>query len=496
MTGRLERLHAGMLVPYGGDRFATVDPALAAAFAPGDMLLVAQESGTLLHVPVPVRDAVADAVAGAGAAFHALADVADGAIDGFLADFADRLDDPAVRTALMEANADDVARAERLGRATGRLRLTPAALNSMAAGLRGWAAAPSLRDAVVERHDHAGWSVDIRRAPLGIVGFVFEGRPNVLADAVGVLKSGNAAVLKIGSDALGTARTMMEQALRPALAAHRLPPGAVTLIDREERAAAWALFADRRLSLAVARGSGPAVAQLGGIARQSGIAASLHGTGGAWMVAEASADPGRFAAVVARSIDRKVCNTLNVCCIDRARAPDLVPLLVEALQAAGPSARLHVAVGSEPWVDPALFDQPVLVPREGELCEERFATPLPIDDLSREWEWDVDPELALVIIDGLEEGIALINRYSPHFVASLLSEDPAAQARFYAGVDAPFVGDGFTRWVDGQYALGQPELGLSNWELGRPLARGAILSGAGVFTHRYAMRQSDAAVRR
>ncbi len=81
--------------------------------------------------------------------------------------------------------------------------------------------------------------------------------------------------------------------------------------------------------------------------------------------------------------------------------------------------------------------------------------------------------------------MALHNTYSPHFIASLISDDPEEQERFYADVDAPFVGDGFTRWVDGQYALDTPELGLSNWQFGRLLGRGGVLSGDSIHTVRY-----------
>ena len=70
------------------------------------------------------------------------------------------------------------------------------------------------------------------------------------------------------------------------------------------------------------------------------------------------------------------------------------------------------------------------------------------------------------------EAVELCNRLSPHFVASLISESADAHDRFFATIDAPFVGDGFTRWVDGQYALDTPELGLSNWEHGRMFGRG------------------------
>ena len=81
-------------------------------------------------------------------------------------------------------------------------------------------------------------------------------------------------------------------------------------------------------------------------------------------------------------------------------------------------------------------------------------------------------------------------------MATLLSEDPAEHRRFYDGIDAPFVGTGFTRWVDGQYALSRPELGLSNWEGGRLFGRSAVLSGDAVFTVRTHLEQLVADVHR
>jgi glutamate-5-semialdehyde dehydrogenase len=149
----------------------------------------------------------------------------------------------------------------------------------------------------------------------------------VFADATGVLRTGNTAVLRIGSDALGTAEAIMRHALAPALAKAGLPAGSVSLVASQARAAGWALFNDHRLSLAIARGSGEAVAQLGAVARQAGVPVSLHGTGGAWMMAATTADADRFRDSVLYSLDRKVCNTLNVCCIVVDRAADLVPLM-------------------------------------------------------------------------------------------------------------------------------------------------------------------------
>jgi glutamate-5-semialdehyde dehydrogenase len=260
------------------------------------------------------------------------------------------------------------------------------------------------------------------------------------------------------------------------------------------------MFADRRLSLAVARGSGRAVSQLGSIAQQAGTAVSLHGTGGAWLIADKNADAQRFAAVVRNSLDRKVCNTLNVCLIQRDRAAELVPLFLDALQQAGTArgqgCKLHIVEGSESWLPTEWQTGSVEVYRAEGYQTEALAEPLPEDQLGREWEWEETPEVSLNIVDDLDSAIALFNRYSPQFTVSLISEDGAAHERFYNAVNAPFVGNGITRWVDGQYALNKPELGLSNWESGRLFARSAILSGDGVFTVRSRMTQTDLSVKR
>ena len=189
---------------------------------------------------------------------------------------------------LCEANAADVAAAKRKGRSTTRLVASEKLRRGMIDGLRGWATAPSRRgevrrrcaraslplrtahvtvvgadgrarlevslvrapfaqpsprgaaagagggvrrwgavglvQKVLERVEHEGWALELLGAELGVVGFVFEGRPNVLADATGVLRGGNTVVFRIGSDALGTARAIMRLALAPALAeARRLP---------------------------------------------------------------------------------------------------------------------------------------------------------------------------------------------------------------------------------------------------------------------------------
>jgi glutamate-5-semialdehyde dehydrogenase len=494
MIARLDGLAPGMPVVFGGDRAAFVSDALAAAFRPGDRLVVVQDTGDLLHIPADVQALADDAVGRAATAFQAMGAVTDQAITHFFEAFAEALADDAVWRAIAQASAEDVVKARARGRSTTRLAVSEAMRRDMISGLSAWRDAPSGRGRILERVEHPGWSVEQVMAPLGVVGFVFEGRPNVFADATGVLRTGNTVVFRIGSDALGAARAIVEHALDPALAASGLPAGAAALIASPEHAAGWAMFSDRRLALAVARGSGPAVAQLGAIARQAGTPVSLHGTGGAWMVADTSADPARFEAAVYHSLDRKVCNTLNVCCIVRERANELVPVFLDALEAAGrrrAGCKLHVVSGGETAIPEAWRQARVKVRRAQGDVEEPLVELMAAADLGHEWEWEETPELSLVLVDDVAEAVALFNRYSPRFAASLIAQDPQAHESFYAAIDAPFTADGFTRWVDGQYALNRPELGLSNWEHGRLFARGGVLAGDGVFTVRARVRQTD-----
>ena len=498
-TRLLERLTAGQPIVYGGDRVAIVDDQLAASFRAGDRLVVVQETGDLLHVPAAEHAAARVAVDAASAAFAALGRCADEQITTLFEHFAARLEDDDLAARILAANADDVARAEAAGRSTTRLVLTAAMREDMVRGLRTWARSDLRRDAPIGRVDHAGWSVEARRAPLGVVGFVFEGRPNVFADATGVLRTGNTVVMRISSDALGTATAIVTDALDPALAAAGLPAGTVSLVRSPARSAGWALFDDPRLSLAVARGSGAAVRQLGAVARQAGTPVSLHGTGGAWLVAGRGADAARFRAAVVNSLDRKVCNTLNVCCIPAGRA-DLVDVFLAAIDDAagrrGERARLHVEASSRAAVPAVRFAEEIKVRRADGEHAEPAASIIPAEELGHEWEWEHSPEVSLAVTAGVEAAVALCNRHSPRFVASIVSEDADERERFYAAVDAPFVGDGFTRWVDGQYALDTPELGLSNWQGGRLLARGGVLAGDSVHTVRHRAHIADPGLRR
>lgn len=494
MIEPLRRLEPGMPIVFGGDRLVRVPEDLAASFEEGDRLVVVQDTGDLLHVPSGEWERSSEAVGAATGAFSMMASVGDEQIRDFFGRFAGRLAEDAVFSPIAEANDADVADAAARGRSTTRLALDERMRADMIEGLRLWAGLDTGRDRVIERVEHPGWTVEQVQAGLGVVGFVFEGRPNVFADATGVLASGNTVVFRIGSDALGTARAIMRGALEPALDGAGLPRGAVSLVDSPSRAAGWAMFSDPRLALAVARGSGAAVSQLGAVARQAGTPVSLHGTGGAWLVASESAKADHFESAVYHSLDRKVCNTLNTVCIVESRADELVPRLLGALEAAGQrrqaDSKLHFTEAARPLIPGDWLADGEIVRAGGPVVEPR-AEPISEEDLGLEWEWEMSPEVTLAIVPDVATAVELFNMQSPRFVASLISSREDEHQSFYDSVDAPFVGNGFTRWVDGQYALNRPELGLSTWQFGRLLGRGGVLSGDSVFTVRTRARQDD-----
>jgi glutamate-5-semialdehyde dehydrogenase len=432
------------------------------ALRPGDRVIPVGKTGELVVISAEAYAEAEQAVREAEAALVALASCSAAQVSQFFRGFAQRLASDDTWQRIEAANRADVQSAEARGRSTTRLRASEKMRQDMIQGLHGWAETPSRVGEVIEQRQGPDFRIERRRAALGVVAFVFEGRPNVFADGAGVVRSGNSAVMRIGGDALETALAIEQHALGPALREAGLPEAAVRLVRSREHGAGQALFTLPAVRLAVARGSGATVALLGAIAEQAGIPASLHGTGGAWMYVEAGAAPEALESAIVNSLDRKVCNTLNVLVLQRSAAAQLGPVCERALRKVG--AKVHVAEGSEGVVS-------------GEAG-------YPVRALGTEWEWESTPELSFVLADSLAEAAALINRYSPRFVASILSSREEAFAAFYAAVDAPYVGNSFTRWVDGQWAWLRPELGLTNWERGRLLARSGFLSGDDIFTVR------------
>ncbi len=498
MSESLSKLEPGQPILFGGNRIVRVSDALASTFVDGDQLLVA--NGELLHIPAVEAATAAAAVDRAVLAFAEMGKVTDDAVTLFFDTFASLLADDGAFAPIQAANRDDIEKARGRGRSTTRLELSDTMRADMIAGLNAWRDAASTRDSVIETVQHDGWSLEQRVAGLGPIGFVFEGRPNVFADACGVLRSGNTVVFRIGSDALGTAKAIVQYALDPALKAAGLPDGAASLVTSSAHAAGWAMFNDSRLALAVARGSGRAVAQLGTVARQAGVPVSLHGTGGGWIIASAAADADRLEAVVAASLDRKVCNTLNTMCVTADAAERLIPRILAGVGAAaaarGVNPKYHIAQSAVRFVPEGWFEALVPIRRAEGDVDEPIAVPIADNELGVEWEWEESPEITLVVVESIYDAVEAFNAQAPRFVASLVSENTSEQGVFWSTIDAPFVGDGFTRWVDGQYALNRPELGLSNWENGRLFARGGVLSGDSVFTVRSRVRQTDPTVHR
>ena len=463
-----------------GRTFVQVSHELAATIQPGDQLLAVATTSQLCRIPANVAVLVSDAVEVAQRSFAELSQVSDEQITSFFETAAQLLSDDEVFSRILAANASDVSDAIKRGRSTTRLELSDSMRRDMIDSLRMWRDMEPSRDKQLSEVVHDGWLVEERTAPLGVLGFVFEGRPNVFADATGVMRSGNTVVFRIGSDALGTAKQLMALVVAPALQKSGLPIGAVVLIDSPEHAAGWALFSDARLSLAVARGSGEAVAQLGAIAQQSGVPVSLHGTGGAWMIV-GDADESRLKLVIENSLDRKVCNTLNVICVMRQNALEQIPIVVRAaLDAAKKRNTLPVVHG---------VDDAEVILRNAFAEIDTCVASADKASLGKEYEWENAPEFAVVLVDDIEEATQLFNTYSPQFIVSVVSRSTDDVKKVWEMCNAPFVGDGFTRWVDGQFALLRPELGLSNWQQGRLFARPGVLSGDSAYSVRLRVQQ-------
>jgi len=239
---------------------------------------------------------------------------------------------------------------------------------------------------------------------------------------------------------------------------------------------------------------------LGNIAQQAGVAVSLHGTGGAWMVTCSTTNPTDLTHAIIGSLDRKVCNTLNTLCVLKSELATQLPAILTGLQTAAQNLntnyRLHIEQHSATLLPELDYTKTITVQRPtGPQTEPQIST-LDKSKLGHEFMWEQSPEIALVVVDSVEEAIELCNQYSPQFVASLITKDQSKLTTFFNSINAPFIGNGMTRWVDGQYALHAPELGLSNWENGRFLARSAILSGDGVYTTRIQMDQSISLLKR
>jgi glutamate-5-semialdehyde dehydrogenase len=363
----------------------------------------------------------------ARAAAAALPQLTDARVESALADAASRI--VARADAVLAANRDDVAAAEtRLDEgALDRLRLDDDRLAAIGEQLHTLSELPPLEREISSWTLDNGLDVSERRIPIGVVGANFEARPNVAVDVAGqLLKSRNAALLRTGGAALRTVTAIVDEVLRPALAAAGLPPGAVGLVRSADRAGARALvMLPRFVPLVILRGSGETTAALARLAAEHGVRTLAHAEGGGVLYVHGAADPEKARALIEASLDRLgVCNRLNLLLVDRSFPLDG---LLEAVARAGVQQR-------EP-------------PRLGH-------------------EWANDPDhvasVTVHVVDAFEEALAAANEETSGLAAAIVTEDEDAAARFldgYRGTAAFWQAP--TRFTDGFALTGAPETGIN-----------------------------------
>src|SRR5881296_4254342 len=262
--------------------------------------------------------------------------------------------------ALLEANRADVERARSRGAARAfldRLTLTETRLEEMAQGLREIAALPDPVGTVVEAWRRpSGIEISRVRVPLGVVGFIYESRPNVTADAAGLcVKSGNAVVLRGGSEAIES-NTMIAAVLAKAVEKVGAPADAVQHVDTTDRAAVAALLElDRLVDLVIPRGGEEFVRW---VSERSRVPVLKHDKGLVHVFVDASADSAMAMGIVvnAKAQRPSVCNALETLLVHRDIAPGLLPGLAARLREVGVAVRgcpgtLALVPGTTPATD-------------------------------------------------------------------------------------------------------------------------------------------------
>ncbi len=337
---------------------------------------------------------------------------------------------------LLEANTRDVAAAEANGMAQGlldRLRLSPGRLADMAAQLEVLADVPEPPVQREVRTLATGERVFERRVPVGVIGAVFEARPNVTVDVASqVLKARSAAVLRTGSAALGSARALVELVIAPALAGHGIPVDAVALVPTPGHGGAEALVGLPDLvPLVVVRGSGEVTRRLSALGAAAGTRVLAHADGGGVLYLDASADPTLVERLVHDGTDRLgVCNRLNLLLIDRPAHDRLWPVVERALNGRGIIASL----------------------------------PPHTHRLGHEWALDAGAEAHVTVapVDGPVDAATTAARETSGLAATVCATDRSAATAF---IDA-YTGTGVfwnvsTRLLDGYKLLGLPETGIN-----------------------------------
>ncbi|MFC6153733.1 glutamate-5-semialdehyde dehydrogenase [Nocardioides yefusunii] len=345
---------------------------------------------------------------------------------------------------ILAGNAEDVARAEANGTSPNiidRLRLDPERLEGMAQGLRDVAGLPDPVGEVVRGSTLAN-GLELRqvRVPFGVIGMIYEARPNVTVDAAGIcLKSGNAVLLRGSSNARSSNAAIVE-ALRGAVVASGLPADAVQMVPGETHDSVKALMRARGLvDLLIPRGG---AGLINSVVTESIVPVIETGVGNCHVYVDAAADLEKALAIVMNSKTQRnsVCNAAESLLVHEDVASEFLPRVVEALQGAG--VTIH---GDEHFAD---FDG-VLPVTEEDYAEEFLAARI----------------AAKVVVD-VEEAIAHVRRYSSGHTDAIVTEDMAASRRFVAAVDSAAVAvNASTRFTDGgEFGFGA-EIGISTQKL-------------------------------
>ncbi len=353
---------------------------------------------------------------------------------------------------ILEANGEDVADARRNGATAAfldRLTLDAARVEGMAVGIdvvRG--VADPVGEVMSAWTRPNGMRIERVRVPLGVIGVIYESRPNVTADAGALcLKAGNAAILRGGSDSFRSAREI-HAALVQGLSESGLPPEAIQLVPTRDRSAVGAMLAglDGNLDVIVPRGGKDLVARVQAEAR---VPVFAHLDGNCHVYVDKAADPAMARAIVLNAKMRRtgVCGAAETLLIDRAGAPTHLKSLVRALLEAGCEVRGDTACQeADPRVKPA--------------TDEDWATEY------------LDAVIAAKVVDGVAAAIDHVERYGSHHTDAIVTEDAAAAERFLSEVDSAIVlHNASTQFADGgEFGFGA-EIGIAT---GRMHARGPV----------------------
>ena len=349
------------------------------------------------------------------------------------------------RAALQAANEQDLAAAQHAGLAEAmidRLRLTDARIESMATGLEQVAAWPDPVGGTIAEWDRPnGLHIVKRRVPIGVIGIIYESRPNVTADAAGLcLKAGNACILRGGKEARQS-NLAIAAVLQRALASAGLPAGAITVIESTDRAVVPAMArAEGLIDVIIPRGG---EALIRAVTEAATIPVIKHYAGNCHVFVHAAADLDMAEAICMNAKCQRpgVCNAMETLLVDAAVAEQFLPRIVAKLRAAGVELR-----GCE---------------RSRQIVSEMAAAKE--DDWTREY---LDLILAVRVVDSLDAAIEHINTYSSAHTEAIVTADGAAAERFAAAVDSSSVMvNASTRFADGgEYGLGA-EVGISTDKL-------------------------------